>query len=45
MHGLIKRIGRTYKYYLSMFGKQVIAAGLKLKELFFIPQLASRPAR
>ena len=30
-HGLIKKIGRTYKYYLTGLGKQVIALGLKLK--------------
>lgn len=40
VHGLIKKIGRTYKYYLTPFGKQVIATGLKLKELFLIPELA-----
>ena len=45
VHGLIKRVGRTYKYYLTSFGKQVIATGLKLKELFLIPQLCSSPAR
>jgi hypothetical protein len=41
LHGLIKKIGRTYKYYLTSFGKQVITTGLKLKQLFIIPQLAS----
>ena len=30
-HGLIKKIARTYKYYLTGLGKQVIALGLKLK--------------
>lgn len=42
-HGLIRRIGRTYKYYLTAFGRRVAVAGLKLKELFLIPALA-RPA-
>jgi hypothetical protein len=49
---LIKKVGHTYKYYLTSFGKEVIAAGLKLKELFLVPQLAfghtqslSSPAR
>jgi hypothetical protein len=41
LHGLIKKIGRTYKYYLTSLGKQVIATGLKLKQLFIIPQLVS----
>jgi hypothetical protein len=40
LHGLIKKIGRTYKYYLTSFGKVVIATGLKLKHLVIIPQLA-----
>ena len=39
LHGLIKKIGRTYKYYLTLFGKQVIATGMKLRELVVIPQL------
>lgn len=40
IHGLIKKIGHTYKYYLSKFGQQVILMGLKLKELVVIPGLA-----
>ena len=40
IHGLIKKIGRTYKYYLTQFGSQVITMGLKLKELVIIPELA-----
>lgn len=40
LHGLIKKIGRTYKYYLIQFGKQVITIGFKLRELVIIPQLA-----
>lgn len=39
IHGLIKKIGRTYKYYLTPLGRAVIAAGLKLKNLFLIPLL------
>lgn len=45
VHGLIKKVGRTYKYYLTAFGKQVIALGLKLKELYIIPALSMDPAR
>jgi len=41
LHGLIRKVGRTYKYYLTPFGKQVITTGLKLRELVVIPQLAS----
>jgi len=40
VHGLIKKVGHTYKYYLTRFGKHVIATGLKLRELVIIPQLA-----
>jgi hypothetical protein len=44
-HGLIKKIGKTYKYYLTAVGKQVIALGLKLKNLYIIPELSTVPAR
>ena len=37
---LIKKIGHTYKYYLTHFGKEIITPGLKLRELVLIPQLA-----
>jgi hypothetical protein len=40
VHGLIKKMGHAYKYYLTHFGKNVIATGLKLRELVIIPQLA-----
>jgi hypothetical protein len=40
LHGLVKKAGRSYKYYLTTFGKEIIAAALKLKELFLVPQLA-----
>jgi len=44
LHGLIKKVGHTYKYYLTALGKQVIALGLKLKELYIIPALSQAPA-
>ena len=37
IHGMTKKIGRTYKYYLTGLGKQVIALGLKLKNLYVSP--------
>jgi hypothetical protein len=43
LHGLIKKIGRTYKYYLTDFGRRVAITGLKLKNLFLIPMLAAKP--
>ncbi len=40
LHGLIKKIGKTYKYYLTNLGRRVIITALKLRRLFVIPQLA-----
>jgi hypothetical protein len=37
---LIKRVGRTYKYYLSSLGKKVIVAALQLKERIILPTMA-----
>jgi DNA-binding MarR family transcriptional regulator len=31
VHGLIKRIGRTYKYYLTTLGRRALLAGLKIR--------------
>ena len=42
-HGLIKKATHCYKYYLTVLGKQVVALGLKLKELVIIPELAAAP--
>jgi len=39
-HGLIKKVGRTYKYYLTHTGQQVVVTALKLRELVVIPSLA-----
>jgi hypothetical protein len=39
-HGLIRKVSHGYKCYLTQFGKQVIATGLKLRELVIIPQLS-----
>ena len=41
LHGLIKKVGRSYKYYLTRHGRHVVAPGLKLKHLFLIPELAA----
>ena len=41
VHGLLKRVGRRYKYYVTQLGQRAILAGLKLRELIVIPQLAS----
>ena len=39
-HGMIKKIGHTYKYYLTKLGRKIIITALKMKELFLVPQLA-----
>jgi hypothetical protein len=44
-HGVIKKASHCYKYYLTALGKQVVALGLKLKELVIIPELAMAPCR
>ena len=45
LHGLVKKVGHTYRYYLTLSGKHIIASGLKLKNLVLIPDLALAPAR
>jgi len=41
LHGLVKKVHATYNYHLTKLGRQVAAAGLKLKRLFLIPELAT----
>jgi hypothetical protein len=36
---LIKKIGKTYKYYITPLGKEAILTALKLKNIVIIPQL------
>jgi hypothetical protein len=40
LHGLIKKVGCTYKYYLTDFGRRVVISALKVRELVVIPSLA-----
>jgi DNA-binding transcriptional MerR regulator len=40
VHGLIKKVKESYRYYLTKLGKAIIATGLKLKNLFVVPDLA-----
>lgn len=44
VHGIIKRIGRRYKYYITDLGRRVVLTGLKLRELFVIPHLNALPS-
>lgn len=39
-HGLIKKVSKRYKYYLTEFGRQAATMALKLREMTVIPQLA-----
>ncbi len=39
-HGLIKKIGKRYKYYLTTLGRTVATTALKLRELVVIPLLS-----
>ena len=40
MHGLIKKVGGTYRYYLTHLGQKVANTALKLRTMFLIPSLA-----
>jgi len=40
VHGVIKKVGKRYKYYLTDFGLQSASMGLKLREMVVIPTLA-----
>jgi hypothetical protein len=42
-HGLIKKIGHTYKYYMTKLGRRVLATALILREWFVLPTLAKNP--
>jgi hypothetical protein len=39
-HGLIKRVRKHYRYYLTSFGRQAVIMALKLREMVIIPSLA-----
>ncbi|MCL5269362.1 MAG: MarR family transcriptional regulator [bacterium] len=41
VHGLIKKAGRCYKYYLTALGRRVTATALRLRETVIIPSLCS----
>lgn len=42
LHGLIKKIGKTYKYYLTHLGRAVIAAALRLRDAIVLPSLGQQ---
>lgn len=40
LHGIIERVQGTYKYSITAYGKEIIAAGLTVRNLMLIPALA-----
>jgi len=40
VHGILKKVGKSYKYCLTDFGREIAAWALKLREIVIIPQLA-----
>ncbi len=41
VHGLIKKIGNSYKYYLTIVGKKIITCSQKVINMVMIPQLSN----
>ena len=40
LHGIIERVKGTYKYFVTAYGKEIIAAGLTVRNLVLVPALA-----
>ena len=40
VHGLIRKVPRCHRYYLTVFGRQAAILALKLRDLLIIPHLA-----
>ncbi|HWR98643.1 MAG TPA: hypothetical protein VN317_09515 [Candidatus Methanoperedens sp.] len=43
-HGLIKKIGHTYRYYLTALGRTLTTTALVLRQMLVIPTLANLPS-
>ncbi len=41
VHGLIKKVGKSYKYHLTGFGKEIITCSQKVINMVMIPQLSN----
>lgn len=41
-HGLIKKVGRRYKYYLTKLGRRVLTTALKIRETIVVPSLCAQ---
>lgn len=39
-HGLIKKVGHRYKYYLTRLGRRILATALKIRETIVLPTLS-----
>ena len=39
LYGIIERVQGTYKYFVTSYGKEIIAAGLTVRNLVLIPAL------
>ena len=44
LHGWLKKVGKTYKYYLTELGRRAVRVGLKLKQHLIVPGLATASA-
>jgi hypothetical protein len=44
VHGIIRKVGNRYKYYLTQVGRRIATMALKLRELYVIPALARQLA-
>ena len=41
VHGMLKKVAGTYKYYLTSLGRRVVTAALRLRETVLLPLLAA----
>jgi hypothetical protein len=44
LHGLVKKVGHRYKYYLTALGRRVTATALRMRETILIPSLNQKTA-
>lgn len=44
-HGLIKKVGHCYKYYLTALGRRVVATAVRIREMTIIPSLCAAHGR
>ena len=42
-HGLVKKVGHRYKYYLTRIGRRVVASALSIREFVVLPNLSLQP--